>query len=275
MIDGQAKKPSRSPVSKEKLAEARRMRKDGLSYRRISSALNVPRTTIYRALEPRVGERDHVYNAEYYEEHKEQLRAKKVKYHQSHKEEEAEYREEHKEQIRISGAEYYEGHREEIAKYRKKWYEDNPGYNKKYYETNKEQIRIHGVKYRRDHRAERNAREARRHALIMSTIVGSPDEIKKIYITAKKASRLYCYICGKLIPTGEAQVDHIFPNSNGGAHAPFNLIPTHARCNQSKNDSMPDDIDIYDRTVVERARRGNNLVTFYNLLNLIISSTEN
>lgn len=53
----------------------------------------------------------------------------------------------------------------------------------------------------------------------------------------------HCYLCDKKIRSlKEANFDHIIPISRGGAHTFENLAATHARCNQRKNDKLPEEL---------------------------------
>jgi len=131
---------------------------------------------------------------------------------------------------------------------------DDPEYFKKFTKKHRQEHPEHLKKYQKACLAKRSASGARRRALKEDATVGNLDEIEAIYRQAKEDSGLYCYICGDSIPIGEGRVDHIFPLSKGGKHTPSNLAVTHARCNLDKRDTPPNEMEIHDRSVVERAR---------------------
>jgi len=305
MPEKQVEKPFRSSIPEEKLTRARKMRKEGMSYQKIADDLGIAYSTLRYAISPGVRKR----NKEWYEENKERNKESCRKWHKDHpgysKEKSKEWRKNHpeynkeyreenpeyskeyyrnnKEHKKECSKEYYRKNKERIKERRKEWRKNNPEYMKKWREANPEYAKEHskewredhpgyGEKWRKDNLAERNAHTAKRRALKRAATVGDLDEIKKIYRKARENPGI-CYICGKQIPDeflGKGQVDHIFPASKGYPTASFNLAVVHARCNFRKGTRMPDGVDMHDRSVVERARQGCNLVLFWKLLKLIL-----
>ena len=48
-----------------------------------------------------------------------------------------------------------------------------------------------------------------------------------------------CVYCGHPLDLETATLDHVFPLSRGGAHAPGNLVSACAGCNRLKGDMLP------------------------------------
>lgn len=60
-----------------------------------------------------------------------------------------------------------------------------------------------------------------------------------------------CYLCGKPITrVNELSQDHIIPKSKGGQTVESNLLPTHKRCNNRKNDMSV--VEWFDRVNRQR-----------------------
>ena len=137
---------------------------------------------------------------------------------------------------------------------------DDPEYFKKYTKKHRQEHPEHLKKYQKACLAKRSAHDAKRRALIVSSMVGDVTGIAELYHQAKEASGIRCYICGDLISTGEGQVDHIIPLSRGGPTVLSNLAIVHTRCNLRKKDKLPEEIDVYDKSVIERARQGVQVV---------------
>jgi len=83
---------------------------------------------------------------------------------------------------------------------------------------------------------------ARRRALIAGATVGDLDEIKEIYRQAKEDEGIVCYLCGKVIPIGKRQVDHVIPITRGGKHSAENLRVVHSRCNLRKHTKLVEEL---------------------------------
>ena len=142
-------------------------------------------------------------------------------YRESHEEDHQEYRDARREEQR----EYREAHRKEAVKWRRTWRENN-----------KEQIREYQRGYRLSEagKASRSAASAKHRATKLACTKGDRDAIAAVYKRARGAARVTCYLCGKPIPNGERQVDHVKPLSKDGAHSAENLAIVHCWCNGSK-----------------------------------------
>jgi 5-methylcytosine-specific restriction endonuclease McrA len=219
-------------MTDKEIAQARRMQEEGIPYRKISAAMDIPRSTIYRTLKP-----------EYYETHGDCNRLRAAKWLKTHKKEkrlyDVKYRENHEKESRCYSAEYRKTHKEEMHLYYARWlknHKDDPIYQ----ERRRETVR----KWSKTHLPERAAESAIRRALVAGATIGNLTEIKEIYRQAKEEPKVRCYLCGKLIPMGHRHVDHICPVSKGGAHRPSNLAVACDKCNLSKHDKRPEEIGI-------------------------------
>lgn len=73
----------------------------------------------------------------------------------------------------------------------------------------------------------------------------------KLQLLFKYGNR--CAICGKKIRSlDDLTVDHIVPLAKGGKHQIENCQLAHKKCNERKNDSMP---DAYERMLRYNRRR--------------------
>ena len=64
-----------------------------------------------------------------------------------------------------------------------------------------------------------------------------------------------CAKCGRKLRRGDADIDHILPQSYGGGDGLDNLQCLCKHCNRSKQDSLSDTAQDYTRNNIERARR--------------------
>lgn len=182
-----------------------------MTYQVIGNTLNMSPGYVYNVLYP------------------EKKRISNIKYNVTHKKERHTYRKNHKEEIHQYNAGYHQSHIDERR-----------FYHTEYDRTHKEVRR----KHRKAHLPEHAAYEAARRALILGMTVGNLAEIKEIYHCAKEASKVRCYLCGKLIPLGHRHVDHIVPLSQGGIHRPTNLAVACDDCNWKKNNKLPEEIGL-------------------------------
>ncbi len=102
--------------------------------------------------------------------------------------------------------------------------------DKRYYERLKANpARLELVKPKR--RAQSNSRRARKLQAFVERV--DPAEIYRRYAGV-------CGICEKPVSASEKwHVDHVVPLARGGAHSYDNCQLAHARCNQSKNATIP------------------------------------
>jgi len=128
--------------------------------------------------------------------------------------------------------------------YREKWRQASI----QYYIDHAEKLRQYSREYNRNHLSERAARGAKRRAIKNDAFAIATDEqiaeIKEIYRRAKEDKKVRCYLCGKLIPLGHRQVDHIIPLSKKGKHCPSNLAVACDICNNTKGAKMPGRVGI-------------------------------
>ncbi len=61
-----------------------------------------------------------------------------------------------------------------------------------------------------------------------------------------------CAKCGKKIRKGDADIDHIVPQSYGGGDNTDNLQITCRRCNRSKGNSMDDTMDDFKNNMIRK-----------------------
>lgn len=184
------------------------------------------------------------YNAAYYASHREELQTYQREYRRANLEEVREhhkaYDQAHKEHIASYQKQYRETHREQWAAYREARRERVKQYGEEY----KERVAAQTARYYQEHRAEAFAKAARRRALKRGVTIGDAEAIKDVYRRARENKKVRCYLCGKLIPIGSRNVDHIVPLAKGGAHTASNLAIAHERCNKSKNDKHPNEIGL-------------------------------
>jgi len=231
--------------------KARELRAQGMNYTKIGVVVGKSQASVWRVL-----------NEEY-------ARARDTAYHQANKEKirarQATHRLANKEKIKVSGAIYYQANKERFrerdAAYRQANRERTEAYRQANREKLKEKGRIyyhvnknkkgfreknnarHAI-YRRNHRSENNADCSKRRALIAGVAIGNLAEIVEIFRRAREDLKIRCYLCGKWIPIGQRNVDHIVPLSQGGQHRPSNLAVACASCNMSKGSKMPSTIGL-------------------------------
>jgi len=199
------------------------------------------------------------YNAARYQAHKSEL----AKQRQSRKEDKAEYDAKYYNTHKVKKAKYsarwYLEHKEEAARHNAKWYKSHKKERDDYYRAHREEIAERAAEYRElhkteiaqyqhEHLPEHAACIAKRRALKAGTLIKATpeqlEEIKDIYRKAREDPKVRCYICGKLIPLGEREVDHIIPVSKGGSSLPSNLAVAHTSCNRKKAARLPEDIGL-------------------------------
>jgi len=213
-------------MTNEKTAEAKKLRIEGRTYKEIGSVLGVAPMTIYYDLNPEAREKAHLYGKQYRINHREKLHIRHKQYCQDHKEERNAY-----------GRQYYADHKEEHRERRKEAV-------RRYRKEHREETRLYNAEYRQIHKSEIVANNAKRRSLIAEATIGDIDQIKEIYRIAWEEPKVRCYLCLKLIPMGERQVDHIFPVSKGGPFRPSTLAVTHRKCNREKSDKTPEEIGL-------------------------------
>jgi len=236
----------------EQIAEARKLRADGMSYASTARIVGIPCSTLRRKLNPEALIKSRVYARAHARQYREANQDKIKAYRDTHKDEaegyHQKYREVHKAEIKLYELEYRKTHKEQIQQ---NWVE--------YYKAHKEELVAKAATYSVTHKEAReawrqknldklSAYTAARRALKVGALIGATSnqraEIREIYQRAQEEPRVRCYLCGKLIPKGHRHVDHIVPLSKGGAHRPSNLAVACAKCNMRKNAKMPNEVGV-------------------------------
>jgi len=195
-------------VSKNWTEKAKELRAQGMSYAKIGAAVGKSAECIHYTLNPEARKRRNQVSLRRYYKIRKKILAEEAKYYQDNKEE-----------ILKKHVKYKREHRKETAITRKT--------------------------YRENHGAEHNADEAKRRALRRNvTIVEDKEMINEIFRIAREEKRIRCYLCDKLIPLGQREVDHIIPLINGGKHCASNLAIVHRYCNRSKGPKLPQEIGL-------------------------------
>lgn len=228
-------------MTEEQQMTARELRNKGLSYRKISVAIGVPRSTVRYNLSSDTKKRHSEYMREYNKAHKTEKGEYMKRYYLEHKAERtaylAHYREKNREKAKRYAAEYRDLHRDKIIRAMAR-----------YYEKNKASFLRYMHNYYREHKAEFESRNAKRRALQKGACADLSAEqvgaVKEIYRRAKKDENVRCYLCGKRIPLGHRHVDHIIPLSRGGAHVAQNLAIACDKCNLRKGTRLPEEIGL-------------------------------
>lgn len=229
-----------------------KLRADGLTYQAIAAKIGFCLATVRRHLNEKAVQN----HAKYYRTHKKQVAESRAKYQRAHKDEIAKYKADyyktHKVQEIEYAASYSQVHKDEKAKYNANYHKthrkERSLYAAKRGQIHKKKIAKRKARYYRKHKVQFMVRNAQRRALKHKATIGATSaqlvEIAEIYRCAKEAPRVRCYLCGKLIPKGRRQVDHIVPLSKGGLHRPSNLAVACDICNLKKNDKFPMEIGL-------------------------------
>ena len=177
-------------------------------------------------------------------------RARGMVYYAANREKVLAKQAERKEEKALYDAVYYRAHKDKKRAYDAAYYvahkEESSAYCKAYNSSHKEELAAYHAVYRDNHGPERAAHETIRRALIAGTLIGitaaQKAQIDEIYRKAKEDPKVRCYLCDKLIPLGDRQVDHIFPVIKGGASTPSNLAIACQKCNRSKSSKHPNEL---------------------------------
>jgi len=242
-------------MTAEKIARAKEMLKSGMTYKQIGAAIGVSGSAVGYQLNPARKAKQ----KEYRMAHKDDSAA----YRASHKDESSAYRAARREETAVYNEAYRASHKDEAVAYRIDTKEYRAAYNRGYNEAHKEELiayryarkeqkaaydAIYGPAYIAKHLPESAARCSIRRALIAGTMIGitiaQKAQIDEIYRKAKEDPKVRCYICDKLIPLGDREVDHILPVSKGGPTRPSNLAIACSHCNRSKNAKHPNELGI-------------------------------
>jgi len=224
-------------MSAENVARAQEMRVDGATNVAIGEALGVSENTIRYHLNPKHREKHMAYGSAYREAHKEERSIYNASHYVANYDRIAAYRDENREEKNAKQRAWNAENKEKIARN-----------NAAYQATHKEEVAAYNAAYRLDHIPEHNARGAVRRALKAGFLLGATAAQKaavvEIYRKAKEEPNIRCYLCGRVIPMGSRQVDHVMPLSKGGAHLSSNLEIACAHCNLSKNAKHPNELGI-------------------------------
>jgi len=197
-------------------------------------------------------EKEREYQVAYRAAHKEEMREQMAAYYAANREkilaQKVAYRSTHKEEMRDRSRVYDAAHKEEKETRRATRRKENLAYAAAYHVAHKEYEAKYQAAYYAEHKPEANSRMAARRALIAGTMIGitisQMEQIAEIYRKAAEDSPIRCYLCNKLIPLGDREVDHIFPVIKGGPSTPSNLEIACRKCNRSKHDKHPNELGI-------------------------------
>jgi len=246
-------------MTPEMIEQAQEMREQGVSYGKIARTMGIGVSTARYHVNSAYREAHEIYAVRHREEHPEKARA----YCAAHKEESKAYRASRREATAVYNADYHASHKDEAVAYRLANKEKRAAYNRIYEDSHKEEGKayraarkeqkaaydaIYKPAYTAKHLPESAARCSIRRALIAGTMIGitiaQKAQIDEIYRKAKEDPKVRCYICDKLIPLGDREVDHIFPVAKGGPTRPSNLAIACSHCNRSKNAKHPNELGI-------------------------------
>jgi 5-methylcytosine-specific restriction endonuclease McrA len=158
--------------------------------------------------------------AEHYQKHKLERQAYNRKYFKANRLKLAnrsrEVRKKDAVKIRIRNREYMRSNPSRVRAWTKAWMLKNPHKQREY--------------------------DARRRSLEASSVINTP-ALKAFYQFVRNRERVKCYYCSDQIDGKDAHVDHVIALSRGGNHASENLAVSCPKCNQSKNNKLPQEWD--------------------------------
>ena len=161
--------------------------------------------------------RDH--NKEYREKNKDKISTQRK-----------EYRDNNKDKIRESQKNYRENNKDKLKEYRKEYYKNNKDKLKEYYKNNEEIIRAKRKVYIKNNRDKFKLYQQKRRALKLGN-GGSYTEEQ--WLDTLEYFDYKCAYTGECIKVS-CHIDHIIPLSKGGTSYIWNLVPSTASANLSK-----------------------------------------
>lgn len=140
--------------------------------------------------------------------------------------------------IRMLNAAYVSANPDKFTNYKRKHYQQNPEKHKGYREKYKAKRNAHSKKWRANNPEKANIYKAKRLSLRKAAIPEVPEHLNMVFQSEIEA--VYKEAKFMTDSTGIMRdVDHIFPLSKGGVHAPWNLRVMLASENRSKYNKVP------------------------------------
>lgn len=132
-----------------------------------------------------------------------------------------------------------------IMAWRKRNPEKTAAQKKKYSESHRDKMCATVKRWSRRNLVKRAATQANREARKRASVIGNDEKaIRGIYLLARTARRLACYICSRITRRGERHVEHVVPLSKGGCHTSGNLAIACVDCNLSKHAKNPAEVGL-------------------------------
>jgi 5-methylcytosine-specific restriction endonuclease McrA len=157
-------------------------------------------------------------------------------------------REHRKDQKRLwakspSGREHIQRYAEKAKELRKAW-DDSPigrAYRREWGRAHPECKAAWSKRNRGKLNAKVCARQKALRDALASLTPAEREEVASVYRELETAISVHCRWCGRELPKGEREIDHVIPFSRQGKHAMENLAPTCRSCNARKGNLMPDE----------------------------------
>ena len=163
---------------------------------------------------------------EYYENNKDKILKYKKKYYENNKDKLKKCRENNKDKIRERDKKYRENNKDKIREYR----ENNKEYYKEYRENNKEHYKDLFKKYYENNKDKYKEYNHKRRALKLGN---GGSYTKAQWLDTLEYFDYKCAYTGECIKHS-CHVEHIVPISKGGTSYIWNLVPSTASANLSK-----------------------------------------
>lgn len=170
------------------------------------------------------------------------------------------WRLENKDKVSAINKQYYEANKEQIQTNNRAWHEQNREYSRecsrRYSRENKEQIHLQ----RQSKKEERSLYDRQRYLDNRQYYLDKADKRRALkqgakigvipYNALQQLAELQDYLCGICGEYLEGELvgsyfhkDHIIPLTRGGLHSMSNLQATHASCNLSKGNKLPEEME--------------------------------
>ncbi len=175
-----------------------------------------------------------LYNKEYYQKNKNNIKAYRQKNKNYIKAQKNEYRKKNKARVNELQRSHYQENKADIKAYQEKNKEHIKELRKIYYQENKNSFRESHTLWRKNNPYKAKAMSVRNR----SKRPISSETIQRVYEdNIKQYGTLTCYLCLKAIPFGKDSLDHNIPISRGGSNDYANLGVAHFVCNSKKGNN--------------------------------------